>query len=73
MRRTQTAQFFNGSLRLNLCLFSPYDIRELRLFALMFREFWGLQDKVRELCWGFARQKWQDMGRLEMKNKKQGK
>ena len=33
----------------------------------------GLQDKVRELCWGFARQKWQDMGRLEMKNKKQGK
>jgi len=37
--RTQTAQFFNGSLRLNLCLFSPYDILSFDCLLEGFADF----------------------------------
>ena len=46
MLRTQTAQFFNGSLRLNLCLFFPYDILSFDCLLRRTQE-WGLQHERR--------------------------
>jgi len=45
--RTQTAQFFNGSLRMNLCLFSPYDILSFDRLLKGFVDFGDCRTKAK--------------------------